>query len=316
MTETIESGAEGTTIWHLLPDRWKQTLVSKALSSYTVSDYLITANRWADWLVTQGLDLEPDDVEDFHVEDFIANIITTSSAGNAAHHYRNLRVYFRWMLKRKVITPGHPNPMDSTEPPRVPERLTPIFTTDDTDGLVDSCEGKDFFALRDKALVLIFRDTGGRVSELAKLDVDSIMLGTRLARVIGKGNRERLVGYSPDAAFALARYLKARAKLLGERERTTSRLWIGQWGRPLSITGIREVLRRRGKQADVTRVFPHRFRHTYAHNWKYQQGSTEGLMATGGWSSSKMAEHYGKVARASRGLAEQQQLMFGTAAGA
>ena len=316
MTETTATSAPDLTIWHLLPDRWRQTLLSKALSSYTVSDYLITAKRWADWLVRQGLDLEPDEVEDFHVEDFIAEIITSTSAGNAAHHYRNLRVYFRWMLKRKVITPGRPNPMDSTEPPKVPERLTPIFTAEDTDGIVDTCDGKDFFALRDKAMVLIFRDTGGRISELTKLDVDSIMLGARLARVIGKGNKERFVGYSPDAAFALARYLKARATLLGEREVATSRLWIGQWGRPLSITGIRDVLRRRGKQAAVTQVFPHRFRHTYAHNWKYNQGSTEGLMATGGWASQKMAEHYGKAARASRGLAEQQKLMFGTAASA
>jgi site-specific recombinase XerD len=316
MTETNETSAPNPTIWHLLPDRWKQTLVSKALSSYTVSDYLITANRWAEWLVRQDLDLEPDDVEDFHIEDFIAEIITATSAGNAAHHYRNLRVYFRWMLKRKVITPGRPNPMDSTEPPKVPERLTPIFTTDDTDGLVDTCEGKDFFALRDRALMLLFRDTGARVSELAKLEVDSIMLGTRLAKVLGKGNKERLVAYSPDAALALVRYLKARTKLLAGREMTTPRLWIGQWGRPLSITGIREVLRRRGRQANVTRVFPHRFRHTFAHNWKYNQGSTEGLMATGGWASSKMAEHYGKFARASRGLVEQQNLMFGTGAGA
>ena len=316
MTETIKPSAKGTTIWHLLPTRWEQTLVSKALSPYTLRDYLATAIRWADWLAEHGYDLEPDDVEDFHVEGFIAEIIKATSAGNAAYHYRNLRVYFKWLVKRKEITPGRPNPMGSTEPPKVPEKLIPIFTSGDYDGLVDTCAGRDFQALRDKAMILMFRDTGARVSELGKLDLDDIMIVPRLAKVVGKGNRERLVGYSPDTALALARYFKARTKLLAERGMTTSRLWLGRWGRPLSVHGTQQMLTRRGKQAEVARVFAHRFRHTYAHNWKYNQGSTEGLMATGGWASSKMAEHYGKVARSSRALVEQQQLMFGTAASA
>lgn len=64
----------------------------------------------------------------------------------------------------------------------------------------------------------------------------------------------------------------------------------------------------------MAKVHAHRFRHSFAHDWKAHQGSNEGLMGIGGWSSSKMAEHYGKIARANRALAEQQRLMLGTEA--
>lgn len=311
MTVTTEVSAPTPTVWHLLPDRWSQTLTAKALSPLTVRDYLSTARRFANWLVAQGYDLEPDEVEDFHIDEFIGGIVVATSAANAAFHYRNLRVYFGWLVKRKEITPGRPNPMSTTEPPKVPEKLTPVFSTDDHTRLMDACAGKDFLALRDKAMICLFRDTGARVSELAKLDLNSIMLESRLAKVMGKGGKERLVGYTPDTALALARYLKARKKLAADKTVASSSLWLGRWGRPLSIHGLQMALRRRGERAGVARVHAHRFRHSYAHDWKVSQGSNEGLMATGGWSSSKMAEHYGKAARASRALAEQQQIMRG-----
>lgn len=96
---------------------------------------------------------------------------------------------------------------------------------------MEACAGRDFLALRDKVLILLFIDTGARVSEIAKLDLDLVLLVSRLMKVTGKGNKERLVGYSPDAALALARYVKARKKLAAERGAASSRLWLGQWGK-------------------------------------------------------------------------------------
>jgi site-specific recombinase XerD len=311
MTVTSDPAAPATTVWHLLPDRWQRTLRAKALSAHTERDYLYTAQRWADWVAIEHPDLEPDDVEDWHVDDFIAGIVVGTSAGNAAHHYRNLRVYFGWLVKRKEMPRG--NPMDATEAPRVPEKLIPVFTDDEMDRLVEACAGRDFQSLRDKALMLFLRDTGARVAEVCGLEVDSIMLAERQAKVIGKGNKERLVGFSPDTALALLRYLKARAAFLLRTGKRTTLLWLNRFVRALGTGGVQYMLKRRGKQAGVANAHPHRFRHTFAHTWKVRNGSSEGLMATGGWASDKMPEHYGKAARASRALAEQQRLMLGSA---
>ncbi|HEX5403951.1 MAG TPA: tyrosine-type recombinase/integrase [Pseudonocardiaceae bacterium] len=297
-----------TVVWHLLIDRWHTTLRAKALSKETIRGYLFTARRWATWLADQGHDLEPAEVTATHIEDFIADIIDATSASNAAYNYRNLRVFWAWLTKREKITTG--NPMDATEPPATPKKLTPIFTEHDQTQLLDSCAGRDFLAVRDRALILLFWDTGARVSEVGNMDADDVRPGARQARLFGKGSRERLVGYSPDTGLALARYLKARAKLADTHGYTGTALWLGRRGKPLSVNGLKRVLARRGGQAELAGVHAHRFRHNFAHEWKLRQGSDEGLMAIGGWSSNKMAQHYGEAARAQRALLEQQDLML------
>ena len=312
MTVTYESDAATAAIWQMLIERWDRTIRSKALSPNTERGYLYTARRWTNWLVAEGYMLEPAEIKFFHVEEFIGAVINETSAANGAFHYRNLRVFFKWLFKREEITK---NPIDGTESPRVPVKVVPILGDDLYERLLGTCTERDFCSLRDRALMMLFRDTGARVSEITYLDLDSVMLTARQLKVVGKGNKERIVGYSPDTALALARCIKARAKLLRERGMITSRLWIGRWGRPLAIDSIKRVLRVRGEQAGIAKVHAHRFRHTYAHDWKLQDGSNEGLMATGGWSSHKMAQHYGQAARATRALAEQQRLMLGKVVG-
>ena len=64
-------------------------------------------------------DLEPDEIEDFHIEEFIGDIVEATSAANAAFHYRNLRVYFGRLVKRKEI---HPRPSESDGRDRAAQR--------------------------------------------------------------------------------------------------------------------------------------------------------------------------------------------------
>lgn len=311
MTETEQptSSLDGV-VWQLLTDRWHTSLRAKALSKETVRGYLFTARSWAAWLIRERYDLEPADVRDFHIEEFIANIVVTTSASNAAYNYRNLRVFWAWLVKREKLTS---NPMDATEPPSVPTKLTPVFTEDDETRLLATCEGRDFLAVRDRALILTFRDTGARVSEVANMAVEDVKPAARRARLVGKGNKEREVGFSADTGLALARYLKARHTLIDQTGVPVDHLWLGRRGRRLLVDGIKLALRRRGEQAGVTRVHAHRFRHNFAHAWKLKHGSDEGLMAIGGWASHKMAQHYGSSARAQRALTEQQDLILGEA---
>lgn len=240
------------------------------------------------------------------MDDFIADIIEATSPANGAHHYRNLRVYFGWLVKRKEISAGC-NPMDETEPPTVPDKLTPVLTDEEHTKLFAVCSGRDFLSVRDTAILLLFIDTGLRVSELGHLQKDDIKLGERRFKVVGKGNRERWVGFGSNAGLALARYLKQREKRDGAD--LIGALWLNRWSRPLAVNGIKDMLNRRGEQAGISgSLHAHRFRHDFSHRWKLAGGSDEGLMTIAGWSSLKMAQYYGRVARTERALAEQSRL--------
>lgn len=300
--ETISTTAA---IWDMLADRFRKTIKAKALSPNTERGYLYTARRWSAWLVDQHLEIEPPDVRSHHIDDFIGDIIEVTSPANGAHHYRNLRVYFGWLVKRKEITGG--NPMDETEPPIVPEKLTSVLTDEDHIRLFAECSGRDFLSVRDTAIMLLFIDTGLRVSELGCLQRDDIKLGERRFKVVGKGNRERWVGFGSNSGLALARYVKQRDK--HPSAEGVDALWLNRWQRPLSVNGVKNMLNRRGRQAGISgTLHAHRFRHDFSHRWKLAGGSDEGLMTIAGWSSPKMAHYYGRVARTERALAEQSRL--------
>ncbi|TCO64405.1 tyrosine-type recombinase/integrase [Actinocrispum wychmicini] len=302
MGETCTNAA----VWSMLAERWRKTIRAKALSTNTERGYLYTARRWAEWLSDQGHDVEPADVEAHHVDDFIVDIIEATSAANGAHHYRNLRVYFAWLVKRKEIKTG--NPMDETEPPNVPEKITPLLSDEEHAAVLLTCSGKSLADLRDTAIVLLFIDTGMRVSELHSIDARDVDLTTKRLKICGKGNKERWVRFGASTGLALARYLKARAKHpLAE---SCSGLWLSRRvDKPLCVDGIKHMLNRRGRQAKVSdSLHAHRFRHDFTHRWKQAGGSEHGLMIIAGWSSTKMPRHYGKQAEVQRALDEHERL--------
>lgn len=95
--------------------------------------------------------------------------------------------------------------------------------------MLQACSGRDFACLRDTAIILLFVDTGLRVSELAGLTVDGIDLTARRFQVRGKGGKVLVVGFGNAAGLAVATYLRARAK----RQATPGRRQPSHW-RPVT----------------------------------------------------------------------------------
>jgi integrase len=102
-----------------------------------------------------------------------------------------------------------------------------------------------------------------------------------------------------EAAAAIDRYLRVRARSL---HAGSPWLWIGTRGHHVAHfgdSGIRAMLRRRGKQAGVQNCYPHRFRHTFADSWLALGGNVDDLMNVAGWKSISMPLRHAK----SRGIA-------------
>ena len=134
---------------------------------------------------------------------------------------------------------------------------------------------------RDAAMIAIFAATGIRLSELAGLRYDpgdpqrsDIDLWHREITVHGKGRTTRTVKISYDAARALDRYLRARAR---HAQAYRPQLWLGVNNRgPMTASGIYQVISRRGRQCGV-QVFPHRFRHHFSHT-RLDRGGADRVM--------------------------------------
>jgi site-specific recombinase XerD len=146
-----------------------------------------------------------------------------------------------------------------------------VFTSVELSALRRTCQGRSFEDRRDAAILAVFEATGIRLSELAGIRYDpadpeetDLDLYGREIRVFGKGSKPRLVTISFEAARAVDRYLRVRARhpLVGRPE-----LWLGVNGRgPLTAAGIYQLVVRRGDQAGVA-VHSQRFRHHFSHTW-------------------------------------------------
>ena len=182
-----------------------------------------------------------------------------------ARHLSTLRSFFRWACRE-----GHleQNPAKGLPSPRVPKTLPRAMTLPDTERLLAADE-ETFVPERERALFELLYATGLRVSEAAGLDLEDVDFSSRLARVTGKGSRERIVPFGEQAADALCAYLPSRAALRhrasGARDETGEPLFVNARGGRLTPRSMARLLKRRlraaGLPADIS---PHALRHTFA----------------------------------------------------
>ena len=172
------------------------------------------------------------------------------SAAYASNQFRALQQFFKWLAAEEEIG----DPMAGLRQPHVPERPVPVFADGDLARLEHACAGRSFQQRRDAAMIAVFAATGMRLSELAGIRYDpgdprrsDIDLWHREITVHGKGRTTRTVKISYDAARALDRYIRARAR---HAQAYRPELWLGVNNRgPMTASGIYQVIARRGRQA-------------------------------------------------------------------
>lgn len=106
----------------------------------------------------------------------------------------------------------------------------------------------------------------------------------------------RKVPVGREAAADVDRYIRARRS---HPERDSPALWLGKKG-ALTDSGVAQLLKRRGKLVGVAEVRPHRFRHTFGHQWRMEGGNETDLMTVAGRKSDAMVRRYGRSAAGER----------------
>ncbi len=231
------------------------------------------------------------------IEAYIAAEMHRTSPGNASNLYRALQQFFKWAYREEEITA---DPFGRLVPPTVVVPPVPVIPEDALKKLLAVCKGKDFVALRDTAIIMVFIDTGIRVSECAGLrciadDGESDLDFTQdVLHVVGKGRRPRAVPFGAKTGTALDRYVRARTKTAPADARA---LWLGVLRKDgMTSSGIAQMVERRCLEAGIPHINPHRFRHTFSHQWMDSGGSETDLMRLNGWTSRQMLSRYGASA--------------------
>jgi site-specific recombinase XerD len=214
-------------------DSWDLHLRAERKSAKTVRTYLEAA-QWfaAGYLIPAGL-ADWDEVKAKHVQEWIITLLGRYSDSYANNRFRALQQFFRW---HATEDPDEPlaNPMAGLKPPKIGDKLVPVFTDAELAALLGTCKGGGFQNRRDYAIISMFKDTGARLSELAGLATDDISPREREAVVTGKGDKQRTVRFTYDTARALDRYLRERAR---HKMARAGALWLGVRG-PMTANGV------------------------------------------------------------------------------
>ncbi|WP_124057361.1 tyrosine recombinase XerC [Vaginisenegalia massiliensis] len=177
-----------------------------------------------------------------------------------------LRSFFRYCLKQSYI---EANPMELIQFRPKEQRLPEFFYEKEVDQLLKAAANPAIpYPLRNRAIVEILYATGMRVSECCQLRLEQVNLTVQLIRVVGKGQKERIVPLGDAAVFAIQAYLdQERPDLCAKKDLSLSsdRVFLSDKGQELQPAQIRRLLNRIVKEAGLNiAIHPHKMRHTFA----------------------------------------------------
>jgi integrase/recombinase XerC len=292
--------------WRLLKREWVRSLKSDNKSPRTIENYERAARQFTAWLIHNAAiliangytDLDPQTIGPGPLRAFQAKVLIETSPGNAHTWHRGMNTFLTWYVTEEEERPT--SPMAKVKAPIVPKKPIPLVSDDTTKEVLADCKGSDFISLRDEAIIRLFVDTCGRLSEIADMGLDDVDLDLDQILITRKGRWQATIPISNNTARALSKYLRARARHPRAKEPW---LWLGDRGRGrLHANGVKIMLRRRGAKLGMSgkgkNLHAHRWRHTGAVNWRKSGGDVVSMKRIFGWSkNSPMPDHYGEEAQ-------------------
>ncbi|MCL2012206.1 MAG: site-specific tyrosine recombinase XerD [Cystobacterineae bacterium] len=232
----------------------------KNVAAKTVDAYAADITEYLSWLEKSGRSIAWVTPEDLlvHLEQLEQKGL---SARSRARHLAAIRGFHRFLEAEELSTS---NPTRQLHSVKFSSKLPVFLSLEEVDALLGSPQVDTGAGLRDKAMLELLYATGMRVSELVSLGLDAVRLEEGYVRVVGKGQKERLIPLGRSAAQAISDYLReGRPGLL--KGKPSKALFISSRQKPMSRMGFWKLLRRYALKAGITKdISPHKIRHSFA----------------------------------------------------
>ena len=236
--------------------------LEKGLSPNSIAAYISDIDKLEKFLELNGLGIGPEELDREQLSRFLTWISELGlSARTQARILSGVKAFYHYLLMEDVIDK---DPTALLEGPRLDSKLPEVLTVEEIDRLLDAIDLSQPQGRRNRAMLETLYSCGLRVSELVELRISGIFRAEGFVRVIGKGNKERLVPISPRALREIDLYLPDRNALVVQSGNEDV-LFLNRRGKMLTRNMVFTIIRDLAVTAGINKtISPHTFRHSFA----------------------------------------------------
>ncbi|MFR9520708.1 MAG: tyrosine-type recombinase/integrase, partial [Rikenellaceae bacterium] len=251
--------AENRKRWEDIARKYRTYIkLERRLSDNSVDSYMRDLAAFAHYILRMK-DIPPRKVEEQTIEQYMAWLYDRGcKKSTQARVLSTLRSFFGYL---QLLDQIETSPVEFVESPRLSRKLPDVLSLEEIDRIISAIDPSTTKGLRDRAIIELLYSCGLRVSEATELRMSDLFFGEGYIRVIGKGDKQRLIPISPLARERIHLYLEQREDRGGNQEA----LFLNNRGKPLTRVMIFTLLKQAAALAGVQKkVSPHTLRHSFA----------------------------------------------------
>ncbi len=235
--------------------------VSKGVSKHTLKAYASDLKIWCEYLEQQKVGVL--DATHLQLRGFLGVQAVDKQATTRARRLAAVKALYRFLVRRGEIAAS---PARRVKTPKLPQRLPRAVPVDDAFALMEAPGEDRVLGLRDRAMLETMYGGGLRVSELVGLNLTDLDRGSKVVRVRGKGNKQRLCPLHEGVIEAIDRWMEGRAVILAKSKRPAPEaLFLNFRGGRLTTRSVARHLAKYARALGLDRhVSPHALRHSFA----------------------------------------------------
>ena len=235
--------------------------LEKKLSDNTVRAYLHDLSQIADYMEREFSIAEPELVTAGQIEMFLSHLYDTGvEKATQARVLSGIKSFFNYLMLNDRI---EALPTEFIDAPKIGRKLPDVLSFDEVNAIIGSVDLSNRFGHRNKAMLETLYSCGLRVSELVTLRISDLFFKDGFIRVIGKGDKQRVMPFCAPADKALRDWLEhGRPVLCGDM--SDDAFFLGSQGGRIGQRMVRKVVHDRAREAGVPDISPHALRHSAA----------------------------------------------------
>lgn len=251
-------------IWQTYIKGYKSYLqLEKSLSKHSVEAYLHDIDLFALFLNNHLPELPFEKIELAHLQQFLASAsLQEFAAASQARVISGIKSFFKYLMLEDIIKT---NPTDLLEAPKLKRSLPDVLGIEEVELLLTAIDHSKPEGQRNRAILEVMYSSGLRVSEVVNLEITNLYLDIGFIRVIGKGNKERLVPVGDDAVKYINLYKENVRVHQAPKKGFENTLFLNRRGAALSRVMIFYIIKEAGQNAGIKKnIHPHTLRHSFA----------------------------------------------------